>query len=289
MAIIGTEQPIVNIDAFLWSVCGIDLAYVLLASIQRVKLGWYPAQRHHVDLFSKLFISMHVTAGIIVVWGGCASWIAIQQYDVPEIPLGVVVTMTVAALVHSGTNMTLLRKIPGVRVINVPIYLAISLYNVCRALWLLDDPTSQRELFLLWCSVSTFIWVRFYLLIFLTLGNMRNDGIYDALYTAALPYAGILGIILPAAAFGADPRWYLTFGAVAVLGPPMILVHTACNKMSEWSSVSAYRPCLWLLQCISQAIDPDKYHGQCTLGLKRAATASIEIPSKDLAIQLTTS
>jgi hypothetical protein len=253
----GPEQPHVDLTVFLWAVFAVDASYVFLAAGQRFFSGAYPATRHHVDRASVVVIALHVLCGGTVVWGGCALWLALQVH------------WTAATILHCASNLPLLRKIPGARLLNVPLYVMITVYNLCRALWLLDALPGQREreFLLLWCGVSTFIWVRCFLCVFMavTSSSLRDAGPYDLFYSVALPYSGIFGIILPAAAMGADARWFLAFASVAVLAPLMLAIHKACLAMSAWPRVKHNALCRWVLQSVMDATNPAEYHGSSSV------------------------
>ena len=162
----GAENAI-NLTVFLWAVFAVDIGYIFMVPFQKLKLGSYPAPHHHVDRTSVVVITLHILCGATVVWGGSALWFVLQFNWIAVIPAWAGTTLAAATYVHSATNVALLRKIPGIRLLNVPLYVIMTVYNVCRANWLLVEPTSELQYLLLWCALSTFIWVRLFILTFL--------------------------------------------------------------------------------------------------------------------------
>jgi hypothetical protein len=136
----------------------------------------------------------------------------------------------------------------------------ITIYNACRAVWLLNAPINlrEREFLLLWCGVSTFVWVRCFVFLFVavTSSALQDARSYDLFYSVALPYAGIFGLIVPAAAMGADARWSAVFASVAVVAPLMLVIHKACLAMSAWPCVKHNAMCRWVLQSVMDATNP---------------------------------
>ncbi len=141
------------------------MAYPVLACLQG-KFFTYPAKRHHSDRLSIAFVALHIFASGLVIWGGCATWLALRFQCI--IPKSVYQAIACAGFAHVASNITLLRKIPGIRVINVPIYTMVTVYNCYRAV-LLFQHHDTRTFLLLWCSVTTFVFVRFYLVVFFLL------------------------------------------------------------------------------------------------------------------------
>lgn len=259
------EHASIDTTKFLWAVFAIDMSYILLAACQKLRFGSYPAARHHVDRTSITLIVAHILFGSVVIYGGCASWIATNAHLINTIPKWAGTTLAIAACLHSATNVCLLRKIPGTRLLNVPLYVIITVYNVCRALWLLADPDNPREFYLLWCSVSTFVWVRCFILTFLLVTKCKPDdaALYGVIYSVALPYAGMFGIIVPAAALGADARWFTAFAAIIVVAPLMVGIHRLCVEVvGVWPWLESCGACRWVIQSLLDATNPVAYHGQ---------------------------
>ena len=223
----SSEDASFDLTGFLWCIFAANMAYPVLACLQG-RLFVYPAKRHRSDPYSVAFIGCHICASGLVIWGGCAVWLAVQlRYAVPN---GVYQAIACAGLAHVASNVVLLRKIPGIRAINVPIYVMITVYNGYRSSLLIEHH-DKRDFLLLWCSMTTFVFVRYYLAAFFIMTYSTHDvtevRTYETLYTACLPYAGVWGVIIPAVSLGADPRWLCLYGAVAVLGPMMIALHQA--------------------------------------------------------------
>ncbi|KAG0567180.1 hypothetical protein KC19_7G116700 [Ceratodon purpureus] len=260
------QEAIMDITSFLWAVFAADVSYVFLAAAQRFVSGSYPATRHHVDSTSIVVIAFHVLCGSIVIWGGSALWLALQAEWTPTVPAWAATTLAAATILHSASNLPLLRKIPGTRLLNVPVYVMVTVYNVCRAVWLLDAPAGEREreFLLLWCGVSTFVWVRcfIYLFVLVTSSSLQDAGSYDLFYSVSLPYAGIFGMIVPLSALGGDPRWFAAFATVAVVAPCMLGIHKFCVTISGWPRVQSSGVCRWVVQSVMDATNPVVYHGQ---------------------------
>ena len=79
--------------------------------------GAYPSRRHQVDISSWLIVGSHIASGLLIIYGGAALWMAARLWSI--LPLWAVKTLAVAALVHSFTNVGMLRKVAGIRTITV--------------------------------------------------------------------------------------------------------------------------------------------------------------------------
>ena len=91
--------------------------------------------------------------------------------------------------------------------------------------------------------------------------------LYGTIYSVALPYAGMFGIIVPLAGLGADARWLIGFAIVAVVAPLMVGMHTVCRAVGAWSGVRSSKLCRWVLEWVMDSTNPVEYHGQsCTAG-----------------------
>ena len=149
----------------------------------------------------------------------------------------------------------------------MPIYIIITAYNCYRAV-LAFQKHDIRSFLLLWCSVSTFVFVRFYLVIFFLLTVFTHDvndkSTYETLYTACLPYASMWGVIIPAVCLGADPCWLCLYGASAVLGPVMVALHEASVVLEhEFVQHQSGRVIAILhvpLMFLKASTDPLEYH-----------------------------
>lgn len=264
----GPDTSTLVVTNFLWSVFTANLGYVLLAFIQKRYAKTYPALRHHSDPFSLIIIVVHMLCGATVVYGGCAiHWSYWRYVGNRIIPTWAAQTVAVAAIAHSFSNLFLLRKIPGVRVFNVPLYVFSTVYNAHRARCVLVSISSAgpdlREILLLWCAVSTYVWVRYFIFVFGTLTGL-DPVTYCIVYTLALPYAAVLGIVVPAALLGGvDDRWtFALVAAVAALGPPMIGLHRVCVRVRDWPLIGRWGPCRWTVQILLDSTNPVMYHGQ---------------------------
>lgn len=280
MAPVDSSKSVHAIDldsSFLWSVFTANLGYILLATFQKFYAKTYPARRHHSDAFSMAVIVVHILSGSTVVFGGCACWLAMHyvriNHSTNPIPTWAAQTLAIAAIGHSATNLLLLRKIPGARVFNVPLYVFSTVYNTCRAWWLWkaaaqDQSSTELEILLLWCAVSTYVWVRYFLFLFGAVSASRfpdDREMYRVVYTLSLPYAAVLGIVAPATMLGGvvDDRWtFALVSAVAVLGPPMIGLHRVCVRVGSWPWVRRWGICRWVVQFLLDSMNPVEYHGE---------------------------
>ena len=259
-----SENAFFDITGFLWCIFAVNMAYPVLACLQG-RLFAYPAKRHHSDRISIGLITSHILAGGLVIWGGCAVFLALHFHC--KIPKDVYQAIACAGFAHAASNITLFRKIPGLRAINVPFYVVITGYNWYRAV-LLFQHHDTRNFYLLWCSVTTFVFVRFYLGVFFLLTFSTHDydstATYETVYTACLPYASIWGIVIPAVSLGADPRWLCVYGAPAVLGPMMLASYRAslwleCKLLGRQQGMFV-RLLLLPVRFLQDSTNPTEYH-----------------------------
>lgn len=242
------------------------MGYIPLTAVLLRYTGSYPAERHHSDLWSRLLVGFHIVCGCIIIYGGAACWCAgrLLAWDVD---LRVSNVLAIAALLHSASNIGLLRKVPGYRLITVPFYIFVSFCNAYHAWDLLKRGGAER-LLLVWNMVGTYVYVRYFVFLLGPLMGWKSwldEKIYGVTYTLALPLAAIYGILLPTMVFGQSMIWAALFACPVVLGPMLLVAHRFLLQVkgaqSELSPGLAAKVPASILDPLVQTTDPTNYHG----------------------------
>lgn len=242
------------------------MGYIPLTLVQLRFTGSYPAERHSTDPWSRALVLFHIVFGCIVIYGGAGCWFAgrVLSWSVHQ---NVSNLIAISAVLHGCSNLGLLRKVPGFRLITVPFYIFVSFTNAYHG-WSLLVNGGEEELLLVWNMVGTYIYVRYFVFLLGPLIGWKSwldEEVYGVIYTLALPLAAIYGILLPLVAFGKSMAWAALFACPLVLGPVLLLAHRSLTalkgvKSSSSPGFASVVPEIGI-DLLLQSTDPVRYHG----------------------------
>lgn len=243
-----------------------QMGYIPLTVVQLRMTGSYPAERHNTDLWSRLLVGFHILCGTLVIYGGAACWCTgrLLAWEVDPVVSNI---LAISTILHSVSNIGLLRKVPGYRLLTVPFYMFVSFCNAYHGWDLLQHGGGQR-LLLVWNMMGTYVYVRYFVFLLGPLMGWKSwldEKIYGVTYTLALPLAAIYGILLPTVALGRNMAWATLFACPIVLGPILVVVHRFLTQVKDAQATAptglASKVPASLLDPLMQTTDPANYHG----------------------------